>query len=125
MSHKTDGNLAALNAYLRQEDERDAAQERLEEARQELADALFDAYVGGDGNVIIEVDDILTDVDQTDWLLNKLRLAMTKECSRPVMGRGGEIYQAYLDVLSDACETIAKRCKTEEDFDSYYQDFKL
>lgn len=54
--YNTDGNLAALRQYERELDEAERADEALREAQDEAADALFDAYVTGNKEVVDEVD---------------------------------------------------------------------
>ena len=100
----TDGNLAALHAYEREQDALAYAEQAHEAAISELADDLFDAYITGDPDVIDEVDDWLRDYPWTE----RVRAAMVKECELPVMGRGGFMYKAGQAAISEACEAIAK-----------------
>lgn len=53
----TDGNLAALDAYLREQDALDEADRIYEEAKQELSDALYGAFYDGNPDVVLEVID--------------------------------------------------------------------
>lgn len=105
MTHNTDGNLAALRAYEREQDELYEADMALERAQNELADDLFDAYITGDQDVIDEVDDYLASYPWT----KRVRAAMVKECELPVMGRGGFMYKLGQQAISEACEYVAKQ----------------
>jgi len=105
MTNNTDGNLAALNAHQREQDELAAADQAHEAAISELADDLFDAYITGDQDVIDEVDDWLRDYPWTE----RVRAAMVKECELPVMGRGGFMYKMGQAAISEACEYVAKQ----------------
>ena len=105
MTYNTDGNLAALRAYEREQDALADADQAHEAAISELADGLFDAYITGDADVIDEVDDWLRDYPWTE----RVRAAMVKECELPVMGRGGFMYKAGQAAISEACEYVAKR----------------
>ncbi len=105
MGSSTDGNLAALRAYEREQDALAAAEHAHEAAISELADDLFDAYITGDADVIDEVDDWLRDYPWTE----RVRAAMFKECELPVMGRGGFMYKLGQQAISEACEYVAKR----------------
>jgi len=104
MTHNTDGNLAALRAYEREQDALAYAEQAHEAAISELADDLFDAYILGDQDAIDDVDDWLSDYPWTE----RVRAAMVKECNLPVMGRGGFMYKAGQAAISEACEAIAK-----------------
>jgi hypothetical protein len=104
MTHNTDGNLAALRSYEREQDALAAADQAHEDAISELADELFDAYITGDADVIDEVDDWLRDYPWTD----RVRAAMVKERELLVMGRGGAMYKMGQAAISEACEAIAK-----------------
>src|SRR5690554_1419701 len=105
MGDNTDGNLAALRAYEREQDALAAADQAHEAAISELADDLFDAYILGDQDVIDEVDDWLRDYPWTE----RVRAAMVKECELPVMGRGGFMYKMGQAAISEACEYVAKQ----------------
>ena len=122
MTYNTDGNLAALNAYQREQDAIADGEEYLERLQQELADDMFDAYVTGNSNVIDEVDDALASDERKIVLMRK---AMTKECQRPVMGRGCELYETYWKLLDSVCLDIAKRCTTPDEFDKFRREFEL
>src|SRR5690554_5647829 len=104
MGCNTDGNLAALRTYEREQDALAADDQAHEAAISELADDLFDAYITGDADVVDEVDDWLRDYLWTE----RIRAAMVKECELPVMGRGGFMYKAGQAAISEACEAIAK-----------------
>jgi hypothetical protein len=105
MTYNTDGNLAALRAYEREQDALYEAEQAHEAAISELADDLFDAYILGDADVIDEVDDWLGDYPWTE----RVRAAMVKECELRVMNRGGFMYKIGQAAISEACEAIAKR----------------
>jgi hypothetical protein len=115
--YNTDGNLAALNAWQREQDEIEAGELHLEKLQQELADDIYDAYITGSENAVNEVEDALTDTQTMGNLLGRLRAAMEKECQRPVMGRGGEVYDTYWRLLDAVCLDIAKRCTTPDELD--------
>ena len=117
----TDGNLAALRAYERQQDAIAEGDAHLESLQQALADDLFDAYLTENHDVIGEVDDFLADYPWPD----RMRAAMTKECERPVMGRGCIAYKALETAISEACEHIAKVCTTPDEFDRFRREFGL
>lgn len=123
--NKTDGNLAALGGWQRVVDEAYEAERELEKAQHELADAMYDAYLSGNQDVIDEVDDSLT--DEITWLqtLNIIREAMTTECERPVMVRGCVIYKAIERQLGNVCEAIAGRCDAMEKVEKFYGEFGL
>lgn len=120
--HKSDGNLAALNAYQREQDAIADGEIHLERLQQELADDMFDAYVTNNGAVIDEVNDALASDERMIVLMRK---AMTKECQRPVMGRGCELYDTYWKLLDSVCLDIAKRCTTPDEFDKFRREFEL
>jgi uncharacterized hydantoinase/oxoprolinase family protein len=120
-----DGNTAALNRYQREQDAIAQGEEALERMRQEMADSLFDAYLEGVENVVDEVEDTLTDEKVMANLIGKLQNAMIKECQRPRMGRGSEVYSTYEALLSEICMDIAKRNSTPDEFDAAYRYFGL
>ena len=113
----TDGNLAALNAWQRDQDAIEAGDLHLEKLQQELADDIYDAYITGNENAVNEVEDALTDAKTMANLLGRLRAAMEKESQRPVMGRGCEVYDTYWRLLDAVCLDIAKRSTTPEKMD--------
>ena len=122
MTYNVDGNMSALNAYQREQDALADGDEHLERLQQELADDMFDAYVTGNSNVIDEVDDALA---SHDTMIELMRKAMTKECQRPVMGRGCEVYDTYWKLLDSVCLDIAKRCSTPDEFDKFRVEYGL
>lgn len=105
MRGNTDGNLAALRAYEREQDALHEAEQAHESAISELADDLFDAYITGDQDVIDEVDEYLREYPWAE----RVRAAIVKECELPVMGRGGFMYKAGQAAISEACEYVAKQ----------------
>lgn len=109
-----DGNLAALRAYEREQDALDAADMALDEARQEFSNDLFDAYFGKNYAAIDEVDDSLTDTDTMDNLLKKLRDNWTTD--------GMEFRTAYMKVVAETCDQIAKGA---DDVDEFRREFGL
>ena len=117
MNYNTDGNLAALNAYQREQDALDEANRILEEAQQELADDLFDAYMSNNYSVIDEVDDSLTDTDTMDDLIKQLRDNWTTDCMA--------LRTAYMKVIGGTCEGIAGRCETLDEIEGFRRDFDL
>lgn len=121
----TDGNLAALNAYLREQDAIYEGDAKLESMIQDLAIDMYEAYVTGNHSVIDEVDGRLTDTDVTDNLISKLREAATEECKRPKMGRGCLLYSAYEKVIDAVCRDIAGRYTTESQIEAARKEFEL
>lgn len=105
----TDGNLAALNAHIREQDRLEGEELALESEQQELSDDLFDAYIMGNDAVIDEVNDALTDSQTTDNLIDQMRYAMAKECTKPVSKRGADTYDAYMKIIAAVCDDIAER----------------
>lgn len=120
-----DGNTAALNAYQREQDAIADGEIHLERLQQELADDMFDAYVTGNHSVIDEVNDGLLEMQTMDNMIDQLRYAMAVECQRPVMGRGCEIYDAYMKIISSVCEDIAKKCTTPDEFDKFRREYGI
>ncbi len=121
----TDGNLAALRQYEREQDALEAADLNIEALQLSLAIDLFEAYATKNYAVIDEVNDSLTDTDVTDNLINKLREAATKECKRPKMGRGCLLYSAYEKVVDLVCRDIAQRYTTEGEIEAAREGFEL
>lgn len=117
-----DGNTASLNQYQRHQDALADGEQHLEFMQQALSDDLFDAYVTKNYAVIDEINDALYG---EDTVVDQMREAMTKECERPVMGRGCEMYSAYLKIISEECDKLAKRCKTPDEFDRFRREFGL
>lgn len=118
----TDGNLAALNAYQAEADEQASEELRLENARSQLAEDLFEAYICGNAEVVERINDSL--YESETWA-ETLRTAMVTECNRPVMGRGCVIYKAVMTLMDDQCTAIAKRAKTRKEIAQIYCDFDL
>jgi len=72
--NNTDGNLAALNSYLREQDALDAQDEAERQERQEQADGMFDAYFEGDEEAVEELNDMIySNADNQERLLEILR----------------------------------------------------
>lgn len=118
MRYDTDGNLAALRQYEREQDALDAQDIALENAQRELADALYDAYLTNNEQVIDEVNEILTEDEYRQAkMLTKLREAMSVEATRPAMGRGCEVYSAYMNLIDLCCMDIAERSESIEDIE--------
>lgn len=111
----TDGNLAALRTYEREQDALQAADDYRQRLRQDLADDLFDKYVEGDEDIIMEVDERLLEMDEEMFF--KLRRAMMKECRKPVSDRGSDIYEAYWKLIDAACLEMVD--SVEDDDDAY------
>lgn len=122
MAYNVDGNMITLNRYQREQDALADGEEYLENLQQELADDMFDAYVTGNSNVIDEVDDALASDER---MITWMRKAMAKECQRPVMGRGCELYDTYWKLLDSVCLDIAKRCETPDQFDGFRVEYGL
>ena len=103
-----DGNLAALNAYQREQDALDDQDEALRLAQQELSNDLFDGYFEGKSACVDWIDEvILDDEDTANNLLNKLRAQYMK----PPTG----LRAAYSLIIIDVCDTLAAQQKTHED----------
>jgi len=113
----TDGNLAALNAWQREQDAIEAGDLHLEKLQQELADDIYDAYITGNENAVNEVEDALTDTKTMANLLGRLRAAMEKECRKPVGDRGTDLYDTTWKLLDAVCLDIAKRSTTPDELD--------
>jgi len=105
-----DGNLAALNAYQREQDALEDQDEALRVAQQELSNDLFDGYFEGNGACVDCVDEtILDDEDTANNLLNKLRAQYMK----PPTG----LRAAYSLIIIDVCVTLATQQLTHEDIE--------
>ena len=100
MAYCTDGNLAALAAYERKQDELAAADEALEQAQAELSDGLFEAYFNGKGNAVLEVNDQLTEEQYLDRLIELIR----EYFNRPI-----EYHDQYRELIIEVCDSIAAR----------------
>ncbi len=121
----TDGNLAALHQYEREQDALEAAGLNIEALQLSLSIDLFEAYVTKNHAVIDEVNDSLTDSDVIDNLIDKLREAVTEECKRPEMGRGCLLYSAYEKVVDEVCRDIAGRYTTGGEIEAARKEFEL
>jgi len=106
MTHNTDGNLASLRAYEREQDALADADQARDERRQEYADGLYDACLTGDREAMESMAEELQDGEPVAM---SLMAAMAKEAERPITRRGSIIHKAVQTLLSDACEAIAKR----------------
>lgn len=113
----TDGNLAALRTYERQQDAIAEGDAHLESLQQALADDLFDAYLSNNFAVIDEVDDALRGVDTLDNMLKQLRDSWTRD--------GMALRAAYMKVIGAVCEDIAKGRTTPDEFDRFRREFDL
>lgn len=91
-----------------------SAEARLEAARGQLSDDLFDGYMTNNYSVIDEVDQMLSSVDTLDNLLKKLRDSFTMD--------GKALRTAYMKVVAACCDEIANRYT---DIDEAYRDFDL
>lgn len=116
--HWSDGNLHALAQYEREQDDLDAQDRMIEQAQADLADDLYDAYVEGKIEVVAEVDDNLTETDNTDELLERMRKAMLEECGTEVGKKGAILHKTYQHIISGACESIAERADSLDSVDS-------
>lgn len=115
MTYNTDGNLAALRQYECQQDKIYQAEERLETARQELADDLFDGYMSDNYSVIDEVDArMVASRDTIDNLLKKLRDNFTTDCQA--------MRTQYMKIIACVCEEIAGEY---DDMAKAYKDFEI
>lgn len=69
-----DGNLAALNAYLKEQDELEARDNFLEQERIDVGEQMFDAYFGGNQYAEEYVDETIMDREEFyEPLLRHLR----------------------------------------------------
>ena len=98
MSYNTDGNLAALAAYEREQDALAAADEALEQAQAGLSDGLFEAYFNGKENAVLEVNDQLTEEQYPDRLI---------ELNREYFNRPIEYHDQYREMIIEICDQIA------------------
>lgn len=121
----TDGNLAALNQYMKELDAAEAHDEYIEGMQLELADEMYDAYLTGNTDVIDEVNDLLEDPDKHDSMVSDMREAMSRESKLPLNKRGSIIHTAYQNIISEACQEIAKRYKTEDDMERMRREFNI
>ena len=107
----TDGNLAALRAYEREQDALDDQDNALLKAQQELSNDLFDGYFEGNSACVDWIDEtILDDEDTANNLLNKLRAQYPKPPADPRI--------AYKSAIGDVCDTLAAQQKTHEDIEN-------
>ena len=107
----TDGNLAALRAYEREQDALDDQDSALLAAQQELSNDLFDGYFTGNGACVDWVDEtILDEEDTANNLLNKFR-------ERYLKGAHG-MRAEYSLIIIDVCDTLAAQQKTHEDIEN-------
>ena len=95
----------------------------IELLRSDLCDWMFDQYVSGNQDAIAEVEANLAEVDRNERLLTMIRIAMTRECELPRMGRGGIIYDRIRVEIIGACMEYAKRLETIEEIDAAYESF--
>lgn len=116
MKYNTDGNLAALRAYEREQDALDAADMALDEARQEFSNDLFDAYFGKNYAVIDEVEELAAEEDAINNLLKKLRDAYPSASG---------VTCAYRDFIAAICDEIAERAEDFAAVDNHRRDYGL
>lgn len=106
MNYNTDGNLAALAAYEREQDALAAADEALEQAQADLSDGLFEAYFNGKEHAVLEVNDQLTEEKYTDRLI---------ELNREYFNRPIEYHDQYRELIIEICDSIANGYNDIED----------
>ena len=116
MTYCTDGNLAALAAYEREQDALERADEELFDAQNELMDGLFEAYFNGNKHVIDEVNDTLTEEEYTDRLI---------ELNREYFNRPIEYHDQYRELIIEVCSNIADRYETIDDVELASASFRL
>ena len=105
-----DGNLAALNAYQREQDAIDDQDEALRVAQQELSNDLFDGYFEGNSACVDWIDEvILDDEDTANNLLDKLRAQYMKPPA--------DLRAAYSLIIIDVCDNLAAQQLTHEDIE--------
>lgn len=113
-----DGNTAAINRKLREEDNLAAQEQQLEEAVEKLADDLFEAYFDDNSAVVDEVFDSIVNTDDiVTPLLDDLRANFTQD--------GYAMRTVYRKRIAQACEAIAGRCQDMEKVERYYREFGL
>ena len=93
------------------------------EARADLCDWMFDQYVSGNDSVITEIEANLADIERNERLLTMIRIAMTKECELPRIGRGGIIYDRIRAEILGACMEYARRLDTIEEINAAFESF--
>lgn len=119
MTIDTDGNLAALRAYEREQDLQDQADRALEEAKQSLADDLFDAYHEDNQDVILEVEDFLMNEEHANTVLAALRNNLTRD--------GVALRTNYIKAVGQMLEDFVhnRGFDTLDEIEQFRSDFKL
>ena len=116
MNYDTDGNLAALRQYEREQDALYEADEAFEELLGELSDELFEAYFEGNTGVVDEVNDAFTLTEFEGEL---------EEICREYFNRPMKMHDEYREFIGRVCDAIAKRCDDLYDVEGYRREFKL
>lgn len=112
--YNTDGNLAALRQYEREQDELERADAMLRDARQNLSDDLYEAYLQGNQEVIDEVvDGLFTD----EWAESAMRRALTD----PDYDLAKDYRERLIEMLDEWCAEL----NDMRDIDRWYREFKL
>ena len=95
--------------------------EALESAQTELANDLFDAYMAGDNDYVInEVDEyLIEDEDFFKMLRSKY------EPKSWVKDRGAAMHKAYIDYIAEVCNKISKQYDDFDKLEGASLDFKL
>ena len=107
----TDGNLAALRAYEREQDALDDQDNALLKAQQELSNDLFDGYFEGNSACVDWIDDFMFDnIEVMNDLIDKMRESF--------MGKPADPRIAYKSAIGDVCDTLAAQQKTHEDIEN-------
>jgi len=122
MTYNTDGNLAALRQYEREQDAINMAEDMFEQELQNFVDSMTEAYVDGNQAVVEEINTRL--VESENWT-NYVHKALKAEFLKPVKMRGSHSYEALLEMVEDACKEIASGCDTVEELEHRSIDYGL
>ena len=121
-----DGNTAALDRHIREEDQLADQDAKFERARNDLENDLFEAFVTGKGGAAVdEINDQLLYHMDPDGLITTMRAMLVAECDRPVSDRGAISYEFLKGVLQIACENIAGRCVDQDDIERLRHDLEV
>jgi len=94
--------------------------EALESAQNDMADNLFDAYMSGNVNVVMEVDEYL--IEDEDFFTS---LRKAYEPKSWVKDRGAAMHKAYMESISEICDKIATSYDTFDKLEKAELDFKI
>lgn len=123
MNPNTDGNLAALRQYEKEQDRLDSIDREVERLKGDMADSLFTEYHKGNPHVTVDVIDSMLETDEfAHDMLNQIRECYADEFADNRAQRIKSLYEQY---VSKACESIADRYDNIEDFDKAYKNFGI